>query len=160
MKEVHIYTDGSHLDKQHGGRLGCGGVLVVDGKAIKTFSKELTGAYMKMMFGSDKCSNPSAELTAVYLALKEFRKELKGANKIIFHADFSGVKEWMTGKWKVKEVIIKNIKAKVDEEIAAQGLADKISFEWVKGHQSLRDNKDPHAYWNSYVDKLAKGDSK
>jgi ribonuclease HI len=158
MKEVHIYTDGSHLDKQHGGRLGCGGVLVVNGKAVKTFSKELTGSYMKMMFDSDKCSNPSAELTAVYLALKEFKKEIKGVDRIIFHADFTGVREWMSGKWKIKELVIKNIKAKIDEEITSQKLDGKLSFEWVKGHQSSKDGKDTDAYWNNYVDKLAKGE--
>lgn len=32
---INIYTDGSHLDKQNNGRLGCGGVMVKDDNAGK-----------------------------------------------------------------------------------------------------------------------------
>ena len=72
MKEVHIYTDGSHIDKQHNGRLGCGGILVIFGKQVDTFGIELSKEFMKDRFGADYCSNPSAELVAIYFALGTF----------------------------------------------------------------------------------------
>ena len=157
MIEVHVYTDGSHLDKQHGGRLGCGGVVVINGKAVNTFSRELDAPYMQMMFGSSKCSNPSAEFVAIYLALTTFKKELKGADQIVFYSDFVGIKDWMSGRWKAKETIIKNIKSVIDAELKKQGLTDKVDFQWVKGHQKSLNS---HAYWNNYADKLAKGEKK
>lgn len=157
MTEYHIYTDGSHLDKLNNGRLGCGGVIVKDGKALDTFSVELPANFMKEKFGSDTCSNPSAELVAVYFALNAFEKYLKGADSIIIHADYMGVGSWMTGAWKTKEPYIKAIKETNIKEIQRQKLNGKIKYSWVRGHQS---NPEPgsDAYWNNYVDKLAKGE--
>ena len=49
---IEIYTDGSHLDKQNNGRLGCGGVMVDRrigngvGKLLDEFSDELPPSYM------------------------------------------------------------------------------------------------------------------
>ena len=103
MSILHIYTDGSHLDKLNNGRLGCGGVLVSGGKAIDTFSVELTSDFMKEKFGADQCSNPSAELVAVYFSLLAFESQLKKADSVIFYADYIGVGNWMTGSWKIKE---------------------------------------------------------
>lgn len=156
MKTVHIYTDGSHLDKQHNGRLGCGGVLVVDDKLVDTFGIELSSDYMNKKFGSSTCSNPSAELVAVYFALLAFEKYLKGVDSIIIHADYVGVGNWMTGAWKTKEDYIKNIKTLVESEIKKQNLVSKIKYSWVKGHQ-INPQPGTDAYWNNFVDKLAKG---
>lgn len=151
---MKIYTDGSHLDKQNDGRLGVGGVLIDEnGKKISEFSSELSKQYMKVSFGADKCSNPSAELTAVYHALLKFKKDLIGVDEVIVYADYIGVKSWMNGEWKIKEPYIQNIKNKIDYEIKKQGLQGKIRFEWVKGHNK---GNDPDTYWNNYVDKLAK----
>lgn len=156
MKEAHIYTDGSHLDKQNNGRLGCGGVLVMSGKLIDTFSVELPPSYMKDKFGADKCSNPSAELVAVYFALLAFEKYLKGVDSIILHADYLGVSNWMNGSWKINEKYIQAIKNEIDKEIKRQKLTGCISYSWVKGHQT-NTMKGTDAYWNNFVDKLAKG---
>ena len=59
MKRFDIYIDGSHLDKQHNGRLGIGGVLVDlsgpgMGKLINEFSIELSPEYMNLTFGAEK----------------------------------------------------------------------------------------------------------
>ncbi len=156
MKSVHIYTDGSHLDKQHKGRLGCGGVLVIDNKLVDTFGIELPPEYMNKNFGCSTCSNPSAELIAVYFALLAFEKHLKGVDEITIHADYIGVGNWMTGSWKIKEPYIKSIKLLVDSEIKRQNLTGKIKYNWVKGHQA-GPLPGTDAYWNNFVDKLAKG---
>lgn len=157
MKDVHIYIDGSHLDKLRKGRLGCGGALIIDGKLVDTFGIELTPEFMKNKFGNENCSNPSAELVAVYFALVAFEKKLKNANSITIHADYIGVGNWMTGAWKVKEPYIKNIKDLAMSEIKRQNLINKISYSWVKGHQ-LNPAPGTDAYWNNFVDKLAKGE--
>ena len=158
MKVLNIYIDGSHLDKQHNGRLGVGGILVDDTKknVIDAFSEELTQDYMGKAFGAIKCSNPSAELTALLKALQNFKKHLKTASEIVVRADYVGVREWMTGAWKIKEPYIARIKQEIDKEITRQGLDSRIRYEWVKGHQS-KSVLDPDAYWNNQVDLLAKG---
>lgn len=162
MKQFDIYIDGSHLDKQHNGRLGIGGVLVdlndgtKKGKMLNKFSIELTPEYMKFSFGADKCSNPSAELTALLHALYQFKGSYGQNDKIVIHADYLGVKEWMTGNWKIKEPYIARIKADIDKEINKQGLQGRIEYKWVKGHQ--KDNSNPDVYWNNFVDSLAKGE--
>lgn len=153
--ELDIYTDGSHLDKQHGGRLGIGGVIVNRNKLLGQFSKELTPTYMKSNFDADNCSNPSAELVAVLIALRNFKEFLRSVDSVLIHADYIGVKEWMTGNWRIKEKYIANIKAAIDEEIDSQDLNNKIQYTWVKGHQKADSIE---AYWNNYVDKLAKGE--
>lgn len=162
MKQFDIYIDGSHLDKQHNGRLGIGGVLISynggttdKGKMLNKFSIELTPEYMKLSFGADKCSNPSAELTALLHALYYFKGSYGPNDKIVVHADYIGVREWMTGTWKIKEPYIARIKADIDQEIIKQGLQGRIEYKWVKGHQ--KDNTNPDIYWNNYVDQLAKG---
>lgn len=158
MDKFNIYTDGSHLDKQHNGRLGVGGILVDDSKKrmIDSFSDELSQEYMGKAFGAIKCSNPSAELTAVLHALRHFKKYLRGASEIVFWADYEGVRCWLNGLWKCKEPYIFRIKQEIEKEITRQGLDGKVRFEWVKGHQS-NSVLSPDAYWNNQVDLLAKG---
>jgi len=159
MKNYDIYTDGSHL-KFSSGRLGAGGVLIDSskelpiGKKLDEFSIELLPEYMKMSYGSDKISNPTAELMAVLLALQIFGKNLKDCDMITIHADYLGVKEWMTGGWKIREPYIQRIKNDIDSEINKLNLQGKIMYSWVKGHQK---SSSPEAYWNNYVDRLATG---
>lgn len=162
MKQYDIYIDGSHLDKQHNGRLGVGGVLVdlsaggTMGKMIHKFAIELTPKYMSLTYGTSQCSNPSAELVALLVALREFKGSYGPNDIIVVHADYIGVREWMTGAWKIKEPYIARIKADIDEEMRKQGLRDRIKFEWVRGHQK-EDGSNPDVYWNNFVDILAKG---
>lgn len=159
MKNIRIiYTDGSHLDKQHGGRLGAGGVMVKPmpgqmGINVGEFSQELTPEFVKT-FGGDNCSNPTAEMLGALLALRAFKEQLKQVDEVILKADFLGVREWNMGNWKCKEPYIKKIKEEIDKEIQEQGLKGKIKFEWVRGHQK---GMTPDVYWNNYVDLLAKG---
>lgn len=151
MKTIDIYTDGSHL-KHTSGRLGIGGVMIENEKIVSEFSQEINPEYLKFMYGTSDCSNPTAEMLAILMALKNFSGRLGRYQKIIFHADYLGVKNWMEGTWKVKASYIQLIKNDILEEIKTQGLTGKISFEWVKGHSGQ--------VWNEYVDKLAKGEKK
>ena len=162
MKRYDIYIDGSHLDKQNNGRLGIGGVFIDQsgpgmGRLVGEFSMELSPEYMKLTFGADKCSNPSAELTALLIALQKFKGLSGNSDMLVIHADYIGVKSWMEGSWKIKEPYISRIKNDIDDEIRKQGLTGRISYQWVKGHQSASALRtDPDAYWNNYVDLLAK----
>lgn len=156
---INIYTDGSHLDKQNNGRLGCGGVMVQDdsagkyGTILDKYSQELTPDYMQAEYGSKNCSNPTAEMIGVLMALSNFNIP-SNASKVVVFADYIGVREWCTGKWRIKEPYIKKVKGQIDDVIKRKGLTGKISFKWVKAHQRTI-NKD--SYWNNYVDLLAKG---
>lgn len=167
MKKLDIYIDGSHLEKQKGmgGRLGVGGVIVDPsgsgkmGKALNKFSIQLLPEYLNISFGITKCSNPSAELIALLIALKTFDGDIKNGGSnclIVVHADYLGVKEWMTGGWRIKEPGIARIKSDIDKEIYKLGLKGRITYEWVRGHQ--KDNTVPDVFWNNYVDSLAKGE--
>lgn len=162
-KILDVYVDGSHMDKQHNGRLGCGGILVDKSKGgpfgvkIDQFSIELTPEYMKFTFGESDCSNPTAELVAVLMALHTFKKELKGIDEVVFHADYEGVKKWMEGSWQVKKPWLIRIKDDIKDQIRDLGIVH-VRYEWVKGHQSSTKLKtDPDAFWNNEVDQLAKG---
>lgn len=149
MKIIDVYTDGSHL-KHTTGRLGIGGVMVKDEKVVSEFSQPVNPEYLKFMYGTSDCSNPTAEMLAVLMALQKFGKDLKRYDKVVFHADYLGVKNWMEGTWKVKAPYIQAIKDDIGDEIKKYGLTGKVSFEWVKGHNGQ--------VWNEYVDKLAKGE--
>lgn len=161
MSNYKIYIDGSHLDKQNGGRLGVGGVIVdpvmpgllgVRGK----FSEELKAAWLQKNFKSSQCSNPTAELCALLIALRRFSGLILGKCTVDVYADYIGVREWMTGKWKIKEPIIKEVKKQIDQEISRLKLDGRITYNWVRGHQ--KNNGDPNVTWNNYVDLLAKGE--
>lgn len=157
MKELTIYTDGSHFKSRKGsGRLGVGGVILKNNKELDEYSIEINRNYLKLYYDTTDCSNPTMEMLAVLYALWKFKKHIKHGDKITIKADYQGVKEWMTGKWKINKPYIQKIKDQIDEEIIKLGLPGNINFEWVKGHQhGINRNED--AYWNDVVDLLAKG---
>ena len=157
MKKV-IYTDGSHL-KHTTGRLGIGGILTEDSKVeIDSFSLEVPVNYLKKEFGTSDVSNPTCEMLAVLIALRRFKNKIKNTDSVVMKSDYTGVSNFIMGTWKIKAPYIAKIKAAIDAEIKAQGLQGRVSFEWVKGHQS-RSVLDPDAIWNNRVDLLAKGES-
>lgn len=157
-KQYDVYTDGSDF-KRTSRRLGIGGVLVdgsigLHGKQIDEFSFELDRKNLLKFFGTDQCSNPFAEMVAVYVAIKQFSKYFKKGDTVVFHEDFIGCKEWIKGTWKTKEPYIKKITEEIRELL--QKIDCDIEFEWVKGHQS-KSVLSKDAYWNDKADKLAKG---
>lgn len=155
--KVEIYTDGSHFKGPGGsGRLGCGGVMLVDGKLVDEFSKELHPNYLKAIIETSDVSNPTTEMMGVLLALRNF-KVPKGSSKVICYADYEGVSKWLHKKWKINKPYIKILYNLIWIEVYKKGLDRIISFEWVPGHQP-KSVLDPKATWNNYVDKLAKGE--
>lgn len=162
MKIIDIYTDGSHLDKLNNGRLGCGGVMVERindgyGKLLDEFGEELLPEYLEKNFGSSKVSNPTAEMIGALMAIQKF--QIPEDAKVIIHADYQGVMSFNMGYWRCKEPYIKAVKEATDKEIEAKNLRKRLSFEWVKGHQA-KSVMTRDAYWNNYVDLLAKGQKK
>lgn len=153
MRDVVIYTDGSHFKGGSGsGRLGCGGVMIVDGKVVDKFSIEATPKFLMDEYGTVLVSNPTMEMLGALLALRQFKSNFKTGDKIVLKADYIGVRDWCTGKWKTKEPYIKAIKDDILEEIKSQKL--NLTFEWVKGHQK---GNSPDVVFNNMVDLLAKG---
>ena len=154
--KIEIYTDGSHFKGKGGsGRLGIGGILVKNGTIVNKFSTEITKQYLKLFYGTDDCSNPTMEMLAVLYALYKFKNDIKSNDSVEIKMDYLGVKEWMTGNWKINKPYIAKIKNDIDNEIKKQNLKGKISFKWVKSHQK---GTDPDIIFNNMVDVLAKGE--
>ena len=150
---IYIYTDGSHLNKLNNGRLGCGGVMINgNDQILKEFSKELDKNWLVKTLGTDKVSNPTAEMLGALIALKEF--DIPSNEQVTLFSDYTGVMASINGTWKIKDTYMRIIKEEIDKVLDQKNLRGRIKFEWVKGHQSgySRDAK-----WNNYVDKLAKG---
>lgn len=148
-----IYTDGSDL-KHTSRRLGIGGILVDPKKneLLGEFSEELDRVAIRMDYETDECSNPFAELVAVHRAFIQFASHFKMGDVIIVRADYQGVRDWMTGKWKANAPYIKKVKGQINDILKNSPWI--VEFQWIRGHQSLTTND---AIWNDYVDKLAKG---
>lgn len=157
MKNLTIYTDGSHL-KHTTGRLGIGGVLVDNdtNKKIDEFSQELSIDFLKNNYGTSDVSNPTCEMLAALISLRIFKTQIENCNSLCIKADYAGVREFNLGNWHAKAPYIQKIKIETDKEINSIGLRGKISFGWVKGHQN-KSILDKDGIWNSYVDILAKG---
>lgn len=161
MRTYHIYTDGSHFKNGGSGRLGIGGILIdpsLDlprGKHLQDFSLEINKDYLKVHYGTDDCSNPTMELLAVLTALREFKGTWKSNDKVILMMDYEGVKHWLDGTWKAKKSYIITLVSEIKSEIKSQNL--DIEFKWIRGHQKVNDVS-VESYWNSQVDKLAKGE--
>lgn len=153
MRQVIIYTDGSHFKGRGSGRLGCGGVMIVDGKVVDKFSIEASTDFLLKEYGTTQVSNPTMEMLGALTALRCFKKNFKAGDKITLKADYMGVRDWCTGKWKTKESYIKALKDDILAEIRNQHL--DLTFEWVKGHQK-GDSED--VIFNNMVDLLAKGE--
>ena len=154
MRSVTIYTDGSHFKGGAGsGRLGCGGVFVVGGRVVDKFSLEATPKFLLDNYKTTQVSNPTMEMLGALIALRQFKDKFQPGDKIVLKADYMGVRDWCTGKWKTKETYIKAIKEDILKEIKEQHL--DLTFEWVKGHQK---GYSEDVVFNNMVDLLAKGE--
>ena len=159
MRNISIYTDGSHL-KHTTGRLGIGGVMVDDdtNTELGRFSENLSIDWLKDNYGTSDVSNPTCEMLANLWALRKFGKNLKDGDHVKMKADFMGVQNFNLGTWKARLPYIAKIKGETDAERAKLKKVN-LEFQWVKAHQKksiILTDKD--AYWNSIVDKLAKGE--
>ena len=158
MSQYFVFTDGSDFKKTTR-RLGIGGILINPsggsyGTKIGEFSEELDRNDILRDYGTDQCSNPFAEMVATYRALQKFSSVFKPGDRIIFYADYEGVQKWLTGKWRASLPYIIQIKNEILNILKSSPW--KVEFKWVKGHQS-KSVMSMESYWNSEVDKLAKG---
>ena len=147
-----IYTDGSHFKNSGSGRLGIGGLLIDNGKVIDKFSQEVDKDFLMNNYGTTDCSNPTMELLAALMALRNFGGHIKGKD-VTLKADYMGVSSWMTGQWKINKPYIRKIHDDIIREMKNLGV--NVTFTWIRGHQSImsEDSK-----WNNEADKLAKGE--
>jgi ribonuclease HI len=160
MRNISIYTDGSHL-KHTTGRLGIGGVMVDDdtNQELGRFSETLGLDWLKENYGTSDVSNPTCEMLANLWALRKFGKTLKDGDIVKMKADFMGVQNFNLGTWKARLPYIAKIKGETDKERANLSKGVVLEFQWVKAHQKKSIlSTDRDAYWNDVVDKLAKGE--
>jgi len=151
---VEIFTDGSHFKTL--GRLGCGGILLINGKLQDEYSLELTPDYLYKVIHTSDVSNPTTEMMGVLQALRRFKLPL-GVEKISIYTDYEGVSKWMNDEWKINKPYIRILHSLINEELKKKRIKDITEFHWIKGHQP-KSILDPKAKWNNYVDKLAKGE--
>lgn len=154
----HLYTDGSHFKGIGSGRLGIGGILVDPKKNqdLDSFGLEINREYLRIHYDTTDCSNPTMELLAALVGIREYKKYLGNpSDKLIVFADYEGVSKWMGGQWKTGKPYIARIYQEIKEEISGFN----VSFQWIPGHQKVVSLEEtPDAYWNNRVDKLAKGE--
>ncbi len=155
MKYI-IYTDGSDL-KHTSHRMGIGGILLDETgrKMLDSFGSELSHEYLQSEYGTSDCSNPTAEMIAASEALQNWVDRFKAGDEIEIRADYMGVREWNTGRWKINKPYIKKAHDQIAEIIGDHGL--QVTWTWVKGHQTGPSLYGSDKYWNDKVDKLAKG---
>lgn len=138
MKQYKLYTDGSHL-KGGSDRLGIGAVLVESPRDVMLdqLSVMVDRSEFRTRYGTEDVSNPTMEMLAVYVALSRFSEVLTG-NSVEILADYIGVREWMTGKWKITKPYIRKIKEDIDLLISEYNIT--LKFTWIKGHSGDRFN--------------------
>ena len=86
MRSIDIFTDGSHIKGLNSsGRLGIGGVMVIDGRMVNQFSAEVDKNVIKKLYGTDDVSNPTMELYAVLRSLMEFKDDLSSDDIINYY---------------------------------------------------------------------------
>lgn len=151
MRSIDIFTDGSHIKGLNSsGRLGIGGVMVIDGRMVNQFSAEVDKDVIKKLYGTDDVSNPTMELYAVLRSLMEFKDDLLSDDIINYYSDYKGVSEWLNDKWKVNKPYISKIKDNILELARKNNL--HIKYNWVKGHSR---GTDYCSMWNDRADSLA-----
>ena len=155
MRNYKIYTDGSDL-KHTSHRMGVGGVLLDEsGKLIDKFSEELDHGWLQSNYGTSDCSNPTAEMIAVLVALERWTSRFNTGDHVEINADYMGVKCWNEGEWKINKPYIRKVKEEIQDIIHDTRI--QVSWSWVKGHQVGSGIYGSDKYWNDTVDKLAKG---
>lgn len=152
-----VYTDGSDL-KHTSHRMGVGGVLIRDGQKYDEFSYELGLKYLRENYGTDDCSNPMAEMLAIKVAFDEWERFFNPGDEVEFKSDYTGCKEWLSGRWKINKPYIKKVYDEIQRYIESTGIIP--TFSWVKGHQVGPSIYGTDKYWNDLTDKLSKGDRK
>lgn len=93
--------------------------------------------------------NVATELAACYAALGAVKP---GTALTVVH-DYEGVGAWLTGRWRIKDPIVRAIVHFIEERIAQCGL--KVSFRHQRGHQADRTHLNAWIQENRRADALA-----
>ncbi len=134
--KVDIYTDGSH--KPTVGYLGIGAYCLFKEEEYE-LSMTCDKEYLEDYGITDKVSNPTAEFLGFAEVLKTFMDyDLDEKILLIFYIDYDGVKNWMEGSWKTKEIYIKTIKEKCDKMLNEMLCTVRIIH--VEGHSNNEGN--------------------
>jgi len=142
---LQINSDGS--DFKGTGKIGFGFVAKVDGKLYKYSGTEKSPVVLKLaeLYPDATFSNPTMEMTALLMALSEFRQtsehlliiqDYKGAVCYDGLWQFSDGSEQRSDKpWKAKEPYIALLVQRAKEiaqRITIQG--GSVEIRWIKGH--------------------------
>lgn len=142
---IEVYTDGSHFKhtKDNTSSLGYGAYLIYASQQFVLAGKINPYILQKYNIPNMQISNPTAEFIGFAEALTNIPTT---TNSIVFYQDYIGVKNWMEGTWRAKEVYIKNIRDYCKKYIEDNKL--NVTFLHVPGHAGI--------YGNEVADFLAK----
>ena len=128
--KIQAYVDGSYKD----GKVSWAVIIVKGGKLYGEFSGVLND---KDVLGTRQVAG---ELKAVEEVIFWCKKQK--VKEISIHYDYAGIREWVTGAWKAKNLVTQ----KYRDCVRACGL--KISWIKVKSHSGVK--------YNDMADKLAR----
>lgn len=157
---LHVFTDGNH----HGG-VGVVVVWMPDGTSEEpVVVTEIATSVGQVFHGGvipgldddaavgaalEQVRNVLAELAGLYLALWQAPEE---AHLSIVH-DYKGVGDWMEGRWKAKDPVVKAVVTSCRGVVESKRL--QMAYTWQHGHTSAWAGRHDLARFNARADALA-----
>lgn len=145
---IDIYTDGSHAkrscfashSKVPGGYIGYGAYCQFGGNEYH-LSGDVDPQKLSQYRIDPKTvvSNPTAEFLAFAQVLTKLSK-VQNSVVLVFHIDYIGVKNWMSGAWRAKKTYIRLIKERSKQIISQAGF--QVEIKHVRGHSGVPGNEE------------------
>jgi hypothetical protein len=152
---VYAFIDGNHL-----GGVGVVFVMQRDGRApvVKEISTSVIEVFGQsgiaglesrdnILGALQQIKNILAELAGLYYVAGSIAA---GTTFTLVH-DYNGIAEWMTGRWRMKDPVVRDIIAACRLREMERGL--RITFQHQRGHQAVSFNE--WARYNARADALA-----
>jgi hypothetical protein len=151
---VYAFTDGNQL--------GGVGIVFVKQRHGSPVVKEVSTSVTKVLSRSGiagldspaaildalhRLHNVLAELAGLYCVVESIAP---GTSFTLVH-DYNGIAEWMQGRWRMKDAVVRDIIAACQRLVAARAL--NIAFHHQRGHQAISHNE--FARYNARADALA-----